>query len=230
MPLPKTRLCGIRELERNQRNDVVHPIQSMKLIPRLVAFALAVFVCISCSSKSPSPAEKAAPAPSPPATPAVPPDIQTAAESDLGSEAEVVAYGDLAKNGRTQALIVNRLKTTPQGTVPGTLISRAAIIEREDGHWNEIFRCDEHLKNPKGYLGGTPLAGVPSWRLQSEQNPEKGLQLYFTPLTKPTGGYVQTLGVRWNPEVKRYQSLDRNFEHFLGELPALETPQSQGHL
>jgi hypothetical protein len=27
--------------------------------------------------------------------------------------------------------------------------------------------------------------------------------------------------------VKRYQSLDRTFENFLGELPTLETPQSQ---
>jgi hypothetical protein len=38
---------------------------------------------------------------------------------------------------------------------------------------------------------------------------------------------VQTLGVRWNPNVKRYQSLDRTFEQFQGEVPALETPQSQ---
>lgn len=196
----------------------------------MTAFVLVAVVCISCSSKPSPQGEQAAAAPTPPATPAVPPDIQTAAESDLGSEAEVIVFGDLAKNGRTQALVVNRLKTTPQGTVPGTLISRAVIIEREDGRWTEIFRCDEHLKNAKGYLGGTPLAGVPSWRLQSEQNPDKGLQLYFTPLAKPSGGYVQTLGVRWNPEAKRYQSLDRNFEHFLGELPALETPQSQGHL
>ena len=33
--------------------------------------------------------------------------------------------------------------------------------------------------------------------------------------------------VRWNAKVKRYQSLDRNFENFLGELPSLETPESQ---
>jgi hypothetical protein len=193
------------------------------------AVLLMALACVSCNSNSTPPAERAA-SPQQSAAPAIPSDIQTAAESDLGSEAEVLAYGDLAKNGRTQALVVNRLKTTPQGTVPGNLISRAAIIEREDGQWKEIFRCDEHLKNTKGYLGGTPLAGVPSWRLQSEQKEDKRLQLYFTPLAKPAGGYVQTLGVRWNPEVNRYQSLDRNFEHFLTELPAIETPQSQGHL
>ena len=190
---------------------------------------LIVLACISCSS-SPTPSAERQATPQQPAAPTIPSDIETAAESDLGSEAEVLVFGDLAKNGRTEALVVNRLKTTPQGTVPGTLVSRAAIIEREDGQWKEIFRCDEHLKNTKGYLGGTPLAGVPSWRLQSEQKRDKGLEMYFTPLAKPAGGYVQTLEVRWNPEVKRYQSLDRNFEHFLTELPAIETPQSPGHL
>lgn len=218
-----------RESSANQAKRAVHPIRTVRRSLEIVTVLLMAQACISCSGNSTSQAEKQAP-PAQPAAPAVPSDIQTAAESDLGSEAEVLAFGDLAKNGRTQALVVNRLKTTPQGTVPGTLVSRAAIIEREDGQWKEIFRCDEHLKNTKGYLGGTPLAGVPSWRLQSEQKEDKGLQMYFTPLARPAGGYVQTLEVRWNPEVKRYQSLDRNFEHFLTELPAIETPQSQGHL
>jgi hypothetical protein len=205
----------------------MHPIHPMSGFLAVAALLLAL-VCISCSSSHP-PAENAG-TPQPPPAPAVPSDIQTAADSDLGSEAEVLVHGDLAKNGRTQALVVNRLKTTPQGTVPGILVSRVAIIEKEDGRWKEIFRGDGHLKNTNGYLGGTPLAAVSSWRLQFEQHPDKGLQLYFTPLAKPAGGYVQTLGIRWNPQVKRYQSLDRNFEHFLTELPAIETPQSEVHL
>jgi hypothetical protein len=201
----------------------------MGRIAKIVAMLLATLACLSCRSHPTLPAEKAGPSQTS-AVPAVPSDIQTAAEADLGSEAEVLLYGDLAKSGRTQALVVNRLKTTPQGMVPGTLVSRAAIIERDDGHWKEIFRCDEHLKNTNGYLGGIPLAGVASWRLQSEQNRDKGLELYFTPLAKPAGGYIETLEVRWNPQVKRYQSLDRNFEHFLTEFPTLETRPSLGHL
>lgn len=186
---------------------------------------LTAILVTSCSS--PKPSSDNTPAPAAPAAPQVPADIQDAANHALGSDAEVLASGDLAKNGHTQALVVNRLKATPQGTVPGTLVSRVSIIERDDGKWKEIFRCDEHLKNTNGFLGGTPLAGVSSWRLQFEQHDDKGLVLYFTPLEKPTGGYVQTLGIRWNPQVKRYQSLDRNYDHFLTELPALETPQSQ---
>jgi hypothetical protein len=190
----------------------------------IAAALLVAFACFSCGNETPS-AENASS--ETPAAPQIPADIQAAAQSDLGSEAEVILYGDLAKNGKTQALVVNRLKTTPQGTVPGVLISRATIIEKEDGHWKEVLRCDEHLRNPNGFLGGNPLAEVPSWRLQYDQDPQKGLELYFTPLAQPAGGYVQPLGIRWNPPVKRYQSLDRNFEHFLGELPSLDIPQSR---
>lgn len=209
---------------RNQTDRIEHPIGFMRKIPEVAVLTLAAVLCASCSSSKPA-SETSQPAA--PATPQVPDDIQTAANNILGSDAEILAFGDLAKNGRTQALVVNRLKTTPQGTVPGILVSRVSIIEKDDGKWKEIFRCDEHLKNTNGFLGGTPLAGVSSWRLQFEQHEDKGLYLYFTPLEKPVGGYVQTLGVRWNPQVKRYQSLDRNYEHFLTELPALETPQSQ---
>ncbi len=197
----------------------------MRKTAGVAALALLTILCTSCSSSTSSP-EKTQSAPAP-AAPQTPPDIQAAAESDLGSGVEVLVFGDLAKNSRTQALLINRLNVTPQGMVPGILVSRAAIIENDGGQWKEILRCDEHLKNTNGYLGGTPLAGVGSWRLQFEQHEDKGLQLYFTPLEKPVGGNLQTLGIRWNPQVKRYQSLDRNYEHFLGELPALETPQSQ---
>jgi hypothetical protein len=122
---------------------------------------------------------------------------------------------------------VNRLKSTPQGVMPGTLVSRAIILENDGGKWKEVFRCDEHLQNPKGYLGGTPLAPVAAWRLQYEQHEDKGLQMYFTPLAKPAGGYIETIGIRWNPQQKLYESLDRTYEHFLGETKNLATPESQ---
>ena len=66
-------------------------------------------------------------------------------------------------------------------------MSRAVVLENDGGRWKEMFRCDEHLQNPKGYLGGTPLAPVNGWRLQYEQDDDKGLQMYFTPLAKPAG-------------------------------------------
>ena len=159
--------------------------------------------------------------------PAIPSETQTAAEGALGSETEVLAFGDLAKNRKQQIFAVNRLKSTPQGVMPGTLVSRAIVLENDGGKWKEVFRCDEHLQNPKGYLGGTPLAPVAAWRLQYEQHEDKGLQMYFTPLAKPAGGYIETIGIRWNPQQKLYESLDRTYEHFLGETKNLATPESQ---
>ncbi len=175
--------------------------------------------CGPQATSNPKPAETA------PAAPAIPADIQQVAESALGSEAEVLVYGDLAKTGKQQILVINRLKKTPDTKVPGTLVTRAVVVENDGGTWKQVFLCDEHLKNPKGYLAATPLAAVTAWRLQWEQHEDQGLVMYFTPLDKPAGGYVQTIGVRWNPEVKRYQSLDRTYEHFLGESNSLEMPQ-----
>src|SRR5271168_903737 len=116
-----------------------------------------------------------------PTKPAVPDEIQKAAETALGSETDVLLYGDLAKNGARQILAVNRMKMTPQVTMPGTVITRGVILESIGGTWKEILRCDEHLENPKGYLGNIPLAPVNGWRLQYEQDNDKGLLLYFTP-------------------------------------------------
>ena len=169
-------------------------------------------------------------APGAPATPAVPDEIQKAAETALGSETEVLLYGDLAKNGARQILAVNRAKSTPQMTMPGTVITRGVILENVGGTWKEILRCDEHLENPKGFLGNIPLAPVNGWRLQYEQDNDKGLLLYFTPAANPKGARMLPVEVRWNAKAKRYQSMDRNFENFLYELPALETPESQVRL
>jgi hypothetical protein len=168
--------------------------------------------------------------PGAPATLAVPDEIQKAAETALGSETEVLLYGDLAKNGARQILAVNRIKATPQVTMPGTVITRGVILENTGGTWKEILRCDEHLENPKGFLGNIPLAAVNGWRLQYEQDNAKGLLLYFTPAADPKGARMLPVEVRWNAKAKRYQSMDRNFENFLYELPALETPESQVRL
>src|ERR1700690_742179 len=194
----------------------------MKKSARLFGAGLVMLACVSCGSSTPAPAKAVTPV-----APAIPADYQAAAEKSLGSETEVLLYGELAKTGRTQVLAVNRLKVTPDGMAPGTLVTRVALIENDNGSWKELFRCDEHLQNTKGYLGGIPRAPVNGWRLQTEQDAGKGLEMYFTPLVKPSGGYVQTIEVRWNPKDQRYQSLDRNFAQFLTEVPALETPESQ---
>ena len=48
----------------------------------------------------------------------------------------------------------------------------------------------------------------------------------FTPLKGVTDSHVLPIGVRWNPGTKRYQSLDRTYEHFLLESPSLDTARS----
>jgi hypothetical protein len=198
----------------------------MKRIALIATAFTAAIACLSCSSSSTAKKETATTAP---VAPAVPAEIQAAAEAALGADTDVLVFGDLAKNGQQQILAVNRVKSTPETAIAGIAAMRAAVVENDGGTWKEIFRCEGHLKNAHGFMGGTPLSPVNGWRLQYEQNAEKGLQMYFTPIAKPVGGYIQTIGVRWNPAAKRYQSLDRNYEQFLGEVPTLDTPQSQLH-
>jgi hypothetical protein len=177
-----------------------------------------------CGTEAPKPVPQAE---TKPAEPAIPEEIQAAAKAFLGSESQVLAFGDLAKNGKQQLLAANVVPKTPTNNLPGTIVTRAIVAENDDGKWVEVLRCDEHLKNPKGYLGLTPLAPVTGWRLQFEQNAEKGLQLYFTPLQGTTDSHVLPIGVRWNPATKRYQTLDRTYEHFLLESPALNEVRSR---
>jgi hypothetical protein len=177
-----------------------------------------------CGAEAPKPATQVE---AKPAEPAIPEEVQAAAKAFLGSESQVLAFGDLAKNGKQQFLAANVVPKTPTNNLPGTIVTRAIVAENDDGKWVEVLRCDEHLKNPKGYLALTPLAPVTGWRLQFEQNAEKGLQLYFTPLQGTTDSHVLPIGVRWNPATKRYQSLDRTYEHFLLESPALNDVRSR---
>ncbi len=176
-------------------------------------------LCAGCGNEPPAkPSETAQKT----AEPAVPAEFQSAATAVLGGDAEVLVFGDLAKTGNQQVLVINRIKKTPDNTVPGILLTRATILSQQDGKWTELLHVDEHLKNTNGFLAATPVAPVTGWRLQFEQHAEKGLQLYFTPLQQPAGGTLQVIGVRWNEKVKRYQSLDRTYQHFLGESPSLE--------
>jgi hypothetical protein len=180
----------------------------------LALLLLAGAACSSSSTPAPNAANSAK------STPAVPPEYQKAAQSALGEESEVLLSGDLAHNGHIQLLIVNRLLKMPKNVVPGLFVSRVAIIEQDNGGWHEIFLADEHLKNSDGFLAGTPLSPVTDWRLQYEQQKD-GLAMFFTPLQQPGSERPQTVEVRWNPDKKRYQSLDRDFKHFLKEAPAL---------
>jgi hypothetical protein len=198
------------------------------LLLRSLQFAAICLIVILVGCGNEPSAKKSEPAPPPkPAEPAVPDDIQAGAEALLGTGTQVLLFGDLAKTGNQQFLAANVVPKTPKNNLPGTIITRAVIAENHDGQWAEIFRCDEHLKNAKGFLGLTPLASVTGWRIAYEQNPDKGLQLYFTPLKGTDDPHVLPIGVRWNPTTKRYQSLDRTYEHFLVESPTMGgTPRS----
>lgn len=193
------------------------PLQSV-----LLFFALVILLG-GCGADAPKPAAQAD---TKPAAPAIPDEVQSAAQSLLGSEAQVLLFGDLAKNGRQEFLAANVVPKTPTNNLPGTIITRAVVVEKNDGKWSEVLRCDEHLKNEKGFLGMTPLTAITGWRLQYEQSEGQGLELYFTPIKGMADSHVLPIGVRWNPATKRYQSLDRSYEHFLLESPTLEAPRS----
>ena len=180
---------------------------------------------VGCGTEAPKQTSEPA-AQAKPAVPTVPDDIQDAAKHLLGSDAQVLLVGDLAKNGKRQFLAANVVPKTPKNNMPGTVVTRAVIAQDDDGKWTELLRCDEHLKNQKGYLGSTPLDSINGWRLQYEQNAEKGLQLYFTPLKVNGDTHVLPVGVRWNPATNRYQSLDASYEHFLKESTSLQNVRS----
>jgi hypothetical protein len=209
-------------------------IGKSRTVPALLAGVVALFLVGCQSAQQTTPAEAAAP----PAAPAAVPETQRVAEAVLGKQAEVVARGDLAGNGSEQLLVVNRFEKGARGeVVPGNstaiFVTRAVIVEKDDGKWAEVLRCDEHLKNPRGYLGGSPAAPVTGWRLEFTPDTDQGLELRFTPAgageQRPSDepqAASRTIAVRWNTRAKRYQSLDQSHKGYLGEVPTLETPQS----
>ena len=195
--------------------------------------SVSISMCLAgCQSGQPAAAEDTA---------GVPTEELSVAQSSLGKQAEILAQGDLALTGSEQLLVVNRLR---QGGEAGkgaaktgpVLITRATVLEKSDGKWAEILRCDEHLKNTNGYLGGVTRARISSWRLEYKQDAKAGLDLKFSPAEdagqadgKSAGGSAQpgaVFDVRWNKNTKRYMSFDQSHERYLTELPLLETPES----
>ena len=190
--------------------------------PLLLIMAASVLL-MGCGSEGRKPSAQEAVKPAEPGFPA---EAKDAAQALLGSEAQVLLYGDLANTKKQQLLAANVIPNTPKSVVAGTVVTRAVVAENQDGKWVEVFRADEYLKNPKGFLGLTPLQSVTGWKLQHEQNAEKGLTLYFTPIKSGSNAKTLPIAVQWNPAVKRYQSLDLHYEHFLMETPSLENPRS----
>jgi hypothetical protein len=190
---------------------------------RSAALLAVSLLCAGCSSAPPKPAEDAAKTPT---EPAVPENIQDAAHALLGSDAQVLLFGDLSKTGTEQFLAANVVPNTPKSTVAGTVVTRAVVAENVKGQWTELVRADEYLKNQKGYLALTPLQAVQGWKLQYENSPEQGMSLYFTPIKQGAAEKTLPIAVRWNPATKRYESMDMTYQHFLGESPSLGSPRS----
>jgi hypothetical protein len=186
----------------------------------VMAASVVLFGCGSEGAKTAAETEKKS------AEPAIPEDIQDAAKALLGSEAQVLLFGDLAKTGKQEVLVANVVPNTPKSVIAGTVVTRAVVAEKEDGKWVELMRADEYLKNSKGFLGQTPLQAVTGWKLQYEQSAEKGLTLYFTPIKAGSNERTLPIAVAWNPATKRYQSMDLSYQHFLNEAPSLENPRS----
>jgi hypothetical protein len=171
-----------------------------------------------------------------------PDEARGVADASLGKQSEILAHGDLALNGREQLLVVNRFSAAGAQASKETansspiLVTRAAVLEKDGGKWSEILRCDEHLKNPNGYLGGIPAARVSGWRLEYTQDAKEGLEMKFSPaerfdtvnvnVDQNSGRNHVTFEVRWNKNAKRYQSYDQSHERYLSEVPSLETPAS----
>jgi hypothetical protein len=167
-------------------------------------------------------------------------EVSQVAVSVLGNQAEVVAQGDLARNGKEQLLIMNRLQrtTSPPASPqpkrkPEIYITRAAILEKNGEKWTEVLHSDEHLKNPSGYL---VRGQATAWKFEFNLDRQRGLELRFTSANRfdigdvyagrKLDGDTPTFVVRWNEKVKRYQSFDSTEAKFLSEIPMLETPQS----
>ncbi|MGB2666593.1 MAG: hypothetical protein WAK48_21500 [Candidatus Acidiferrum sp.] len=186
-------------------------------------FLAVTILFAGCSSAPPKPAEEPSKKPT---EPAVPEDIQDAAHALLGSDAQVLLFGDLAKTGTEQFLAANVVPNTPKSTVAGTVVTRVVVAENVNGQWTELVRADEYLKNQKGYLALTPLQAVQGWKLQYENSPEQGMSLYFTPIKQGAAEKTLPIAVRWNSATKRYESMDMTYQHFLGESPSLGSPRS----
>lgn len=168
-------------------------------------------------------------------------EAQAVAVASLGKQAEVLVHGDLAQSGTEQVLAVDRMSSSAPGNqsgaeTPPVLVTRAAVLERDGGKWSQVLLCDEHLKNPRGYLGGNLSPAVNGWRLEYRRDAANGLVMKFTPAGSMDGGRVHpaersesqnaSFDVRWNKNTKRYQSFDQSHERYLSEIPSLGPTES----
>ena len=168
-------------------------------------------------------------------------EARQVAEATLGRQAEVLAHGDLALTGLEQVLAVNRFSNGAPASEGGSnpkaiFVTRAAILEKNGAAWSEVLLCDEHLKNPHGYLSGPGAARVTGWQVQFQQDSKQGLELRLTPADESSGGLGNSnensghqragFEVRWNKSAKRYQTFDQSHERYLSEVPSLEAPES----
>ena len=190
---------------------------------RVLCFAFLLVGSQGCSAPDPPPDTHFI---SPSETLQIPAEIQAVATATLGRGAEVIAFGDLARNGHQLVLTANRSGSANRGK-QAIQFTRAAILERVGTKWTEVLRCDEYLKNPNGYLGGISSRPVTNWQLEfGRQTGSENRELLFTPLSESETVPASPVAVRWNPSANRYQSLDRDNGRFLPEQTSLETPVS----
>jgi len=159
-------------------------------------------------------------------------EAQRIADAALGKQAEILDRGDLAQNGREQLLVINRYGAGSKSQ-SAALVTRAVVLERNERRWREIFRCDEHLKNPYGYLVAGRAGG---WELGVGRDSNGALEMLLTPLNRLDAGDIHTderhsvtnstFVVRWNTKLSRYQAYDGSQKRYLNEATALETPES----
>jgi hypothetical protein len=160
-------------------------------------------------------------------------ELQAVAEQLFGSGARVLASGDLAGTGQRQVLVANGMADgqvpAKQGAASTIIFNRAAMLEQRGGKWNELLLCDEYLKNPEGFLGGTPKSPTGAWQLHFDSGKAGGkiAEFDFTPLQQNGTGRLPKIVVRWNPKSSRYQSFDSATEQFLSEAMSLEPPASE---
>ena len=135
----------------------------------------------------------------------------------LGPTADVFFFGDLVGNGHQQAVIMNRL---PEASHTAIGFSRAAILQKEEAKWVEVLRCDEYLKNPKGYLESDRVTG---WQLQIPTSAHGApAMLYFNLLKRDGSKPTSNIPVAWNSKVGRYKVIEVGC--LIDEIATLETP------
>ena len=178
------------------------------------------FLAAACDSTPPPPVV-ASPAPEKPAS-AFPGDVDAAARGAYGADGVVLGYGIFFNTGGSQALVGTRLAPAAAAASPGpgpaaaspqngetsADVTHVSILVKEEGKWKEAFRADEHLKNRRGYLAGSPAAPTPAWHMVYEQTTDDGFRLTFSPLNPLPGSKQTVVHVAWDPKRREYDSQD----------------------